>query len=303
MKKINKFRIWKNTIENWFPVTINILLKKGIECKIKNIGSAYLKEGNDYLNNSLFIALISTGSDKLNKDQYDNLKTYLTQLDNEVITVKNLEDGKEFKFLNKEIPLILETFLYGDYAEIPYTSKEASLIDIGANVGDTAIYFANKGYDVIALEPIPHIYNLALKNIGLNPTIKEKITFINKACSCKKGHTIINFDENKTADAGEYSKATKQIKVETMTLNNIINEYDIKPNILKIDCEGCEVNIIKHSDLSMFNQIIMEYHTAFTGINENILIDILKDQGFDLKSQVKFKNEGIGIIYMVNKQN
>ena len=53
----------------------------------------------------------------------------------------------------------------------------------------------------------------------------------------------------------------------------------------------------------MFHQIIMEYHTNVTGMNEDILIDILKNQGFELKSQVKFKNKGMGIVYMINKMD
>ena len=87
--------------------------------------------------------------------------------------------------------------------------------------------------------------------------------------------------------------------METVTINDIIEEYAIEPNILKIDCEGCEVNIIKHSDLSMFKEIIMEYHTNVTKVDENILIDILKKQGFKLKNQLKYKHNGMGIIHMI----
>lgn len=48
----------------------------------------------------------------------------------------------------------------------------------------------------------------------------------------------------------------------------------------------------------MFNQIIMEYHTSITGVDVNILINILKEQGFNIKDQVKFKNKNMGIIYL-----
>lgn len=89
--------------------------------------------------------------------------------------------------------------------------------------------------------------------------------------------------------------------MDTVTIEDVIKEYDIKPHILKIDCEGCEVNIIQYSDLSMFNQIIMEYHTNVTGVDENILIDALENQGFELKSQIKLKYDGMGIVYMIKK--
>lgn len=246
----------------------------------------------------MFRALVFSNSKDLSKSQIEILKTYLDCIEDEVITVINYEDGKEFKFLNKEMSLVFETFLYGDYKDIPYCENK-SIIDIGANVGDTAIYFANKGYIVYAFEPLPHICDIANKNLSLNPQYKDKITFINKAVSCKKGSITINFNPNDTAGASEFSNSVEEIQVETVTINDIIEEYAIEPNILKIDCEGCEVNIIKHSDLSMFKEIIMEYHTNVTKVDENILIDILKKQGFKLKNQLKYKHNGMGIIHMI----
>lgn len=125
-----------------------------------------------------------------------------------IVTVTNCEDKNQFKFLNKEIGIIFESFLYGYYDYI-YCSDGEHLIDIGANVGDTAIYFANKGYNVFAFEPLPHICEIAKKNIDLNPTLKEKICFINKAVSCKKGTVTINFNESDTGGAGQFTNATQ----------------------------------------------------------------------------------------------
>ena len=48
----------------------------------------------------------------------------------------------------------------------------------------------------------------------------------------------------------------------------------------------------------MFNQIIMEYHTSVTGVDVKILINILKEQGFKVKDQVKFKNKKMGIVHL-----
>lgn len=62
------------------------------------------------------------------------------------------------------------------------------------------------------------------------------------------------------------------------------------------------MNILKHSDLSMFKQIMMEYHTNFTGVDENILIDILKNQGFELKNRFELE-KGVGLIYLINKNS
>lgn len=299
MSLIEDFKVFKNGIDNWFSVALNMfILKRDVDCKIKNIGTVKLEGGKNYLESSLFRALVFSNTKDLSKEQIEILKNYPPHIDDDIITIINFEDGKEFKFMNKEMSLVFETFLYGDYKDIPYCENE-SIIDIGGNIADTAIYFANKGYDVYAFEPLPHIYDIAKKNISLNPLYSEKITFVNKAISCKKGTITINFNPNDTAGASEFSKSTEAVQVDTVTIDDVIDEYGIEPNILKIDCEGCEVNIIKHSNLSMFNEIIMEYHTNVTKVDENILIDILKNQGFELKTQLKYKHAGMGIIHMV----
>ena len=295
------FKLFKNGIENWFSVAMNMLiLKKGVVCKIKNIGPVEIKEGENLLNSSLFRAVVSSNSEDISDKQKNILKTYLNQMRNEIVVIKNLEDGKEFRFLNKEIFTIFETFFYGEYKCIPYCNSSKNLIDIGANLGDTALYFANKGYNVISFEPLPTICEIAYRNIELNPEYKEKIKIVNKAVSNKKGKISISYDDNNSASAGEFKKSDNKIQVETITIEEIIKEYQIKPDILKIDCEGCEVNIIKNSDLTMFSEIIMEYHTNFTGVDENILIKILEKENFILKSIKKGNTKGMGIIHMVN---
>lgn len=297
----NNYKLFKNGIENWFSVAINmIILKREVTCKIKNIGSVKVEKGENLLNSSLFRAVVSSNSENISNKQKKILKTYLNQMKDEIVTITNLEDEREFKFINKEIFTIFESFFYGEYENIPYCNSKKNLIDIGANLGDTALYFANKGYDVIAFEPLPNICEIAYKNIGLNPQYKEKIRFINKAVSYKKGKITIGYDNNNSASAGEFKKFNNEIEVETITIEDILQEYHIKPDILKIDCEGCEVNIIKNSDLSMFSEIIMEYHTNFTGVDENILIDILEKENFRLESIKKGNTEGMGIIHMVN---
>ena len=54
------------------------------------------------------------------------------------------------------------------------------------------------------------------------------------------------------------------------------------PDVLKMDCEGCEFEIILNEDLSMFNDIIFEHHSHITGKNYNILIEKLKKENFKI---------------------
>jgi len=40
------FKVFKNGVENWFSVALNMfVLKKDVTCRIKNIGSVHLRGG------------------------------------------------------------------------------------------------------------------------------------------------------------------------------------------------------------------------------------------------------------------
>ena len=121
----NNYKLFKNGIENWFSVAINmIILKREVTCKIKNIGSVKVEKGENLLNSSLFRAVVSSNSENISNKQKKILKTYLNQMKDEIVTITNLEDEREFKFINKEIFTIFESFFYGEYENIPYCNSK-----------------------------------------------------------------------------------------------------------------------------------------------------------------------------------
>jgi len=88
------------------------------------------------------------------------------------------------KFRHMHWP-ILEVFDFGNYEGIDVDGKV--VIDVGAFVGDTAIYFALKGAKgIIAIEPLPANYEELLDNVNLNG-MRNKINVINAALGSKHG--------------------------------------------------------------------------------------------------------------------
>ena len=58
-------------------------------------------------------------------------------------------------------------FVNNEYERVDVNGR--MVIDIGASIGDSSVYFAKKGAEkVIALEPNQETYTLAKKNVGLN---------------------------------------------------------------------------------------------------------------------------------------
>lgn len=233
-------------------------------------------------------------------DKIDEFLDYISEIDEdkEYVTIGGIKFinvfNSEFK-KNSSFNYVIcneEYFLGDEWDMVNFLGR--TVIDIGGNDGDTSLYFAKRGAKVIGFEPVKHLYDLAIENISLNNDLKENIIFINKAVGGKNGKlNIIDTVED------YIDESSNSYEVEVITITDILNDYDIVPDILKMDCEGCEFEIIENEDLSMFNDIIFEHHTMLTGKDYNILINKLKDDNFQIKTYpiTNQKFDDVGLIY------
>ena len=224
------------------------------------------------------------------KNLSDQFITFLNDFD---INKKYLEyDGLKFK----NHPTSWIFFESDDYFD-KFNVKDRVVMDIGGNVGDTALKFAKFGANVYAFEPVPYLSEIAKENINLNPEYKRKINFYNLAISHKNGELTIYEDDYNSGGHSQFyeNDNLKKHLVKAITIDDAIKKFDIKPDVLKIDCEGCEFNIILHSDLSLFNFIILEHHSEIVKKPCTLLTDKLKEQGF--KIEIPNYSPKIGIIY------
>ena len=182
------------------------------------------------------------------------------------------------KQLNNTLGMIKEQFIEEQYGWLDVKGKD--VIDIGANVGDSAIYFALKGAEhVYAFEPYPYSYGLAMQNIRLNK-LQDKITLLNEGCSAKEGKIKINAEYKNLAgtDLKNFKKGTN---INITTIMEILKRFEITEEaVLKIDCEGCEYRVLletKNSDLRRFKQIQIEYHYGYLNLKRK-----LEDAGFEV---------------------
>lgn len=89
---------------------------------------------------------------------------------------------------------IISVFLHNEYANLQ--AKDKIVIDIGANIADSSIYFALRGASkVIALEPFPKYFEIAKNNISAN-NLSNKIIILPAACGAINEYTTI--DPNKS---------------------------------------------------------------------------------------------------------
>lgn len=168
---------------------------------------------------------------------------------------------------------IMNVFVNNAYQYLPV--KNRIVIDIGANIADSAIYFALRGATkIICIEPFPRNYELAEKNIRLND-LSDKISLILAGCSDNKGE--INIDPSyKSTNASIIKDFKVGIKVRLVTLEDIIKENNLPSDgslIMKMDCEGFEYrSILSASErtLQSFSHMMIEYHHGYKNLKEKL---------------------------------
>lgn len=191
---------------------------------------------------------------------------------------------------------ILSVFINNEYSFLPVGGK--TVIDIGANIGDSSIYFFLCGASkVIGLEPFPNNFELAKKNIESND-LSDSIDLIIGGLA--ENTSYISIGPDQTGDSVSRFRSFKEgIKIPLMTLDDILNENKIVPTecILKMDCEGCEYDTIIPASprtLQMFSHIQIEYHNGYKNLKEK-----LEQSGFAVSftRPKAWKGEYFGYIY------
>ena len=186
---------------------------------------------------------------------------------------------------------IIEIFHYGEYE--PLSVEGRVVVDVGAFVGDSAIYFALKGAKrVLAIEPHLGAFSEMLDNIKLN-NMENVIIPINAGLASKPGKVCVeNVDTSNCLNA-----------VPAVTLSELIGRFGVDPNdaVIKMDCEGCEFDVIlnDYEHVKLFREFIFEYHLNVAGTFT--LNDLLKMLNKDYKCRITRSGNIFGIIHCIRK--
>ena len=161
------------------------------------------------------------------------------------------------------------------------------VLDIGAQCGDTPLYYASRGATVYAFEPIKGHYEAMIKNIEINPELKNKINPVNAAMG--KDEILTFYQSNKSEIAGmpsfvynSFGKDAKITKIQGYSLSSIYEKFQLKHvDLLKMDCKGCEFFVNK-DELDIVNVVKIEYLADGNEHTLNELTQVLKSKGFEI---------------------
>jgi FkbM family methyltransferase len=170
---------------------------------------------------------------------------------------------------------LIDIFIRNSYDKLPVEGK--TIIDIGANIGDSAVYFALRGAKrIIAVEPYPKNYEIAKRNIEMN-SLSNVVKLVLAACSNDTGY--ITIDPAYESNASSYLTGDSQygMEVPRLSIETILHQNDVPPDesiVLKVDCEGCEYDFLLSmldKTLRRFSHIQIEYHHGYKNLEEKLL--------------------------------
>ena len=176
---------------------------------------------------------------------------YIRNNTSDVYVYKSVINYKEYNFISSQEPKVI--------------------IDAGANIGLTAIYFAEKypNAKIISIEPEESNFNLLRQNTQNYPNIITlQAALWDKVGEIELLETGLDNWGFMTGDGSNYNNITtpkiqKKHTVKTVTIESLLNEYNLGLiDILKIDIEGAEKEVFQNHFLWIKNvrSIIVELH-------------------------------------------
>ena len=231
-------------------------------------------------------------------------KNYILNLDNKFdnLNIVNHKEGFIVSFSDlkiyveslEEFHILNEVFINEDYRFI--NKNNAILIDIGANIGITSLFFSkfNYIYKIYGFEPIQETYKQAIYNLQLNKNIHKVEWIKNIGLGKDDRKETFLFDKNTKGNTGvrgllspSYTNNRGAIETDVLICDasveiiNILNENKDKKVIVKMDCEGAEYeildNLYKSGVINKIDVILLEWHDK----GFKLIEDILLKSGFD----------------------
>ncbi|MGA8303160.1 MAG: FkbM family methyltransferase [Thermoplasmata archaeon] len=175
-------------------------------------------------------------------------------------------------------PLIFaETFI----SDIHFPGSDLrgrNVVDGGAFVGDTALYYASLGARVYSYEPDPGNLAKFRSNLALNPELGGRITASGSAIGTDG---TVWFQPSAVGGGSVYGALRAPTATPSVSLRTIVDRIDGPPFLLKLDCKGVEFDVVQQPALREFAAVELEYAVDNRpGHTVAELIDGLRNAGF-----------------------
>lgn len=278
ISKISNFIRFRRTFRNYIKVSIGVLKDRYPVLGQTRNGEIYRFDRHSQLCLFSYLKNSEIGEVRIEEDIVT-----LSYHSNKLVFYGGWNDGDLFG-----------VFLEDAYKQLNVNGR--CVIDIGGNIGDSAIYFVLNGASrVISVEPFPKTYEKALFNINVNK-LNKRVEIRNAAVSVDNKGVYLDANETSTGLLSATDFNMGQLLVRSLTLDDIVRMANSEDIVLKMDCEGCEYSLMSTNSkvLESVQEILLEYHRGFVSI-----VKFLEGLDFEVRRN---GNSTIGMIYAKKKR-
>jgi len=189
------------------------------------------------------------------------------------------------------------------------------VVDIGANVGMAALFFAQQpGVEhVHAFEPFAPTADTLQRQLERNPHLAARISLTRLALGEKAGQLTVDYHAElrgsmslaglgawRGAPVGPAQRISVQVQPASAALASVFSAQGNCRLLAKLDCEGSEYGILRELDasgsLARFSAFVIEWH----GQGPDALVEILARRGFVVHvAPLSDDPRVLGLIYAV----
>jgi FkbM family methyltransferase len=167
------------------------------------------------------------------------------------------------------------------------------VVDLGGHKGVFSVFAATAAKDVkvYAFEPSPENFALLSYNIRLNNLANVKAFNIAVSGECGESvlHLFPDHGQNTLLQrSNQHLQPVRDVKVETWSLERVLQAVASPVNLLKMDIEGMEYDVLfscPPEQLEKIERIALEYHEDVVRTSHRVpeLIEFLNRHGFSTR--------------------
>jgi len=174
------------------------------------------------------------------------------------------------------------------------SKKKKCILDIGAHVGFTVLpvskYSLNNQANIFAFEPSSENFKALNRNISLN-NLKNIITENCVVGSCEADKVFFYETNDISATSSIINDSSRRFirnEKKQTSIDNYCKVKKIKPDLIKIDVEGSEIEVLKGAKETMLNckpLIFLSVHPQEIrklGYSQIDLLDIFKEVNYEI---------------------
>jgi FkbM family methyltransferase len=183
------------------------------------------------------------------------------------VPVPGIEHPVYLRLRTTDVSVFRQVLVTKEY-DSPFFSTPKTIIDAGANIGLTSVFYANKypGARIIAIEPESSNFRMLQRNTAAYSNVTAlQAALWKENCEISLVDPSSRKDGFRTVENDNFASKSDG-RVRAMTLDRIMADFNIERiDILKLDIEGSEKEVFEHSApwIGSVGTIIIEFHDQF----------------------------------------